>query len=109
MELTNPHTMPTPTSKQAGERTRKENWLGCYNTDATLWNNYGRSASASSPTRAVSVTINKYGVVGNGMRVMAVFPSLRSAVNTLAGAGFKITRQLGCGHVKTNFNARFTA
>lgn len=86
---------------------KTENNIGCYNTDQTLWENYGKSASASSPTRAVSVTINKHGMVSNGINIMAQFPSRKSAAQTLKQAGFTITRQLGCGQVKTNLNARF--
>jgi len=79
-----------------------------YNTDTILWENYGRQMSAVSPTNAVSVTINKHGTVGNGRNIMAQFSTRKAAAKTLQSAGFSISRQLGCGHVKTNLNARFT-
>lgn len=79
-----------------------------YNTDAVLWENYGKSCSESSPTGAVSVTISKDGSVGNGMHLLARFASQKDAAGLLKSVGFKITRQLGCGHVKTNLNARYT-
>ena len=78
-----------------------------YNTDKVLWENYGKQASASSPTKAVSVTINRFGTVGNGMRIMAQFSTRKEAARVLQSAGFVVTRALGCGHVKTSLNARF--
>lgn len=80
-----------------------------YNTDQILWENYGKQMAKKSPTRAVSVTINKHGTVGNGMRIMAQFSTRKHAAKTLQSAGFAISRQLGCGHVKTNLNARYIA
>jgi len=78
-----------------------------YNTDQTLWETYGKRLSDCSPMGAVSVTINRYGTVGNGHRIMAQFSSRKHAAQILRNAGFMITRALGCGHVKTNLNARY--
>lgn len=79
---------------------------GNYNTDVRLWQNYGHVQSQASPMGGVSVTINRHGMVGNGLRIMAQFTSRRHASKVLREAGWGITRQLGT-QVKTSLSARY--
>lgn len=63
---------------------------GIYNTAPYLLRNYGLSASESSPTKAVELQISQDGSVGNGMFVIARFPTRRQAINTLKAAGWNV-------------------
>lgn len=63
-----------------------------YNTDQTLWENYGKQASASSPTGAVSVTINRHGTAN-----MRTNQFLSSIEHNLRGVHFfSVGACMGC-------------
>jgi hypothetical protein len=61
-----------------------------FNTDSTLWKNYGESFAPQSPSRFVSLTIHPDGDLSNGREHLARFASREDAVQCLIGAGWSV-------------------
>ena len=61
-----------------------------FNTDSTLWKNYGEAFAPQSPSRFVSLTIHEGGDLSNGREHLARFASRGDAVYCLIGAGWKV-------------------
>jgi hypothetical protein len=61
-----------------------------FNTNPTLWKNYGKTMAMQSPSRFVSLTIHSGGDVSNGVEHLARFASRSEAVKALENAGWLI-------------------